>query len=279
MVLPKIREPRVAGTFYSADKKYLLEQIKGCIFHKFGPNKISEEKFVGAVVPHAGYVYSGPVAAWIYASVRKANYIIVGPNHYGVGYKFATYENSIWQTPLGEVIVDNEIIKKLKKCGIEHDARAHEFEHSVEVQLPFLQFRFGNEFKFVPISILHDFPNEIFLKECMEVGKCIGKTLKNDKKEWILIASSDFSHYISHKKAKEIDRKVIREIERMDPKRFFKKIVELDASVCGYGAIVVVMEAAKELGAKKGKLITYKTSGDVTGDRKSVVGYAAIKFM
>jgi len=279
MVLPKIREPHVAGTFYASEKKFLIEQIKESISHKFGPKTVKEEEFIGAVVPHAGYAYSGPVAAWVYASIKKANYLIAGPNHYGVGYKFATLKNSIWKTPLGEVLVENSVIEKLESCGIEHDSRAHEFEHSIEVQLPFLQFKFGDNFKFVPISILHDFPNESFLEECVRVGKCIGKILKEDGRKWILIASSDFSHYVPHKKAKEIDTKIIKEIEKMDTKKFFKKVSELNASLCGYGAIALVMEAAKVLGAKKGKLLTYRTSGEITGDKKSVVGYAAIKFV
>ncbi len=275
MTLPRIREPHVAGTFYAGNKDFLIDQIKNCINYKFGPKIVREESFLGAVVPHAGYVYSGSIAAWIYASIKKANYIIIGPNHYCIGAKFATFKNSIWKTPLGEVIVDDKMIEKFEKCGIEHDSRAHEYEHSIEVQLPFLQFRFGDNFKFIPISVRHDFPNESFLRECMNLGRCIGKIVKKSEENWILIASS---HYISHRKAKEIDRKVIKEIEKLNTEKFFKKIIDLNASLCGYGAIAIVIEAVKELGAKKGELVIYKTSGEITGEKSSVVGYAAIKF-
>ena len=278
MGLIKVREPAVAGSFYPSDKNFLIKTIEDCINHKFGPKKIQEKDFYASVVPHAGYIYSGPVAAWTYSSIKKANYIIVGPNHYGVGFEFSTLKDFIWKTPLGEVLVDNKIVEKMiEKCKVENDFRAHEYEHSIEVQLPFLQYRF-KDFKFVPISIIHSIPSEELLEKCKELGKCLAKVVKESREKWILIASSDFSHYIPHSKAKKIDFQLIREIEKMREEKFWKKLIENQASVCGYCPIVVAISFAREMGAKKGKLLQYKTSGDITKDKSSVVGYASIIF-
>ncbi len=281
IIMIRIREPKVAGAFYPSDKKVLLEQINSLIKHKFGPKFIKEENFFGAIVPHAGYIYSGAVKAWVYSKIKKANYIILGPNHYGMGAQFAILKEGMWKTPLGEVLIDSKMAQKiLNTCKlVEQDAIPHEHEHSIEVQLPFLQFRFDDEFKFVPISILHPYPSDDFLKKCIEVGKALASCIKASDSEWIILASSDFSHYISHRKATEIDMSLIKTIEKLNEESFFKKLIELNASVCGYGPIAVVMSCVKKLGAKKGKLLMYKTSGDITGDKSSVVGYASIIFV
>ncbi len=280
MVLIKIREPYVAGTFYSADKKMLKTQIESSINHKFGPKKIIEKNFLGAIVPHAGYMYSGPVAAWVYSMIKKSNYIILGPNHYGLGEDFSIMDNGIWKTPLGEILIDSETSKVLKEsCElIENDFRAHEFEHSIEVQLPFLQYRFGDDFRFIPISIKHYYPSDELLEKCQKIGDSLAKTIKKSKKNWIVIASSDFSHYLPHAKAKKIDLELIKQIRRFNEKRFFEKIIEFNASACGYCAIAILISAMKKLGCKKSELLSYKTSGDITGDKGSVVGYASIIF-
>ncbi len=276
----KIREARFAGSFYPSDPDELIKLIKELINHKFGPKFIKEEEFYGAIVPHAGYVYSGTTAAWVYSRIKKANYVIIGPNHYGLGSPFAILKEGLWKTPLGEILIDTKFASCLLKCRwIELDAIPHESEHSIEVQLPFLQFRFGNDFRFVPISVLHPFPSEEFFNQCIEVGKFIADCIKKASERWILLASSDFSHYIPHKKAKEADTKLIKFIEKMDERKFYENLVKLNASVCGFGPILIAISCCKELGAKKGKLLCYKTSGDITGDKSSVVGYASIIFV
>lgn len=273
-----LRQPIVAGTFYNLHPESLKKQLKFCFNHKFGPKRVKKEKVIAAVVPHAGYIYSGPVAAWVYSKLEKANFIILGPNHSGMGSQFAIMKSGLWKTPLGEVVIDEKVAEKLvKKCKIlEYDVLAHQYEHSIEVQLPFLQFRFGNNFKFVPISVLNEFADETLLENCRLIGKGIAKVVKKEKGKWIVLASSDFSHYVPHEVALKTDKAVIRAILKLNEKEFFQKINERNASVCGFGPIAVAIVAAKELKAKKGKLLCYKTSGDMTEDYTSVVGYASI---
>jgi len=268
-----------AGSFYHLKKDMLKKQIKSCFNHKLGPKKIKAGKVIGAVVPHAGYPYSGHVAAWVYSQLPKANYLIIGLNHSGFSPTFAVMPAGEWGTPLGSVEIDKTLVKKLLKNPlIEPDISAHETDHSIEVQLPFLQYRFGEKFKFVPLAISGSRPNFEFLEECVAVGKTIGKSLKTEKKKWIVLASSDFSHYVPHDYARATDEFVIESILRLDEKEFFSRIQERRASVCGFSSIAVTIAAVKELGAKAGKLLKYATSGDVLGDKSAVVGYASIVF-
>jgi AmmeMemoRadiSam system protein B len=277
-----VRAPIVAGMFYDLEPERLKKQIEGCFNHPLGPKEKllkSKQKIIAAVAPHAGYMASGPVQAWTYSKIEKANYIIVGPNHSGFGSRFAIMKNGLWKTPLGGVSVDENLANKLENsCKlIRQDAIPHQSEHSIEVQLPFLQYKFGNDFKFVPLCILSDLPSDSFLENCNIVGDAIAKAVKESKEKWILIASSDFSHYIPQERAMETDKKVINAIKKLDERLFFKRIQQLQASVCGYGPIAVTMIAAKGLGAKNAKLLKYATSGDTTGDISAVVGYASIE--
>jgi len=275
-----VRAPVVAGTFYNLDKEMLKRQIDRCFNHKLGPKETKKQSFVAAVVPHAGYEFSGPVASWVYSRIEKVNYIILGPNHTGMGSNFALMKYGIWKTPLGETIINEKVAEKiLEECKIlEFDVMAHEKEHSIEVQLPFLQYRFGDDFKFIPISILSEFADETLLESCRLIGKCIADVLKKQKEKWIILASSDFSHYIPQERAKKVDKYVIKAILNLDEKDFFARINEKNASVCGFGPIATTIVIAKELGAKKGELLKYSTSGDITGDFGAVVGYGAIIF-
>jgi AmmeMemoRadiSam system protein B len=273
-----IRQPVVAGSFYSYDPEILKKQISESFSHKLGPNGFKKQEFIAAVVPHAGYMYSGPVAAWVYSRIEKANYIIVGTNHSGMGSQFALMRNGLWKTPLGEVAIKEDVAEKILKESkiIEHDVIAHQHEHSIEVQLPFLQYRYNGDFKFVPIVILNEFADDVLLENCRLIGKAIANVIKKEKEKWIVLASSDFSHYLPQKTAKKIDLSLIEEIKKLDEKKFFEKISEKNASVCGFGGIAATIVAAKELGAKKAELLKYATSGDITGDASSVVGYASI---
>lgn len=273
-----IRPPVAAGNFYNLNPELLKKQVERCFKHKLGPKNMKKQKFVAAVVPHAGYEYSGPVAAWVYSRMEKTNCIILGPNHSGMGSRFAIMRSGLWKTPLGEIVIKEDVAGKLiEKCKLlEYDVMGHEKEHSIEVQLPFLQYKFGSGFKFIPISIMNEFADETLLESCKLVGKVIAEVIKKDKGKWTILASSDFSHYIPQKMAKKTDKYVIKAILKLDEKDFFARINERNASVCGFGPIAVAMAAAKELGAKKGELLKYATSGDVTEDFGSVVGYASI---
>jgi hypothetical protein len=275
-----LRPPTVDGSLYNLNPEMLKKQINGCIKHKLGPKMIGREKFIAAVVPHAGYEYSGPVAAWVYARIEKANYIILGPNHHGMGAKFAIMKNGLWKTPLGELGIDGDMADKIRKDSkiVEQDVIAHQYEHSIEVQLPFLQFRFESNFKFVPICILNEFADETLLESCRVVGKAIANIIKKQKDKWIVLASSDFSHYIPQELAEDNDNYVIGSILKLNEKEFFNRINERNATVCGFGPIATTIMIAKELKAKKAELLKYATSGDITSDYSSVVGYASIIF-
>jgi hypothetical protein len=273
-----VRPPAVAGMFYNLNPDMLKKQIKSCFNHKLGQKEIKEEKFVAAVVPHAGYPYSGPIASWVYSKIQKCNYIILGPNHRVFGSKFGVMRDGIWKTPLGSIKIDDKISKKLIEANtlFEYDVISHESEHSIEVQLPFLQYRFEDDFEFIPICVINDYPSFDFLDECKMIGKVVADTIKNEKNRWMILASSDFSHYIPYDSAYSTDNYIIDAILKLNEKDFFARLQEKEASVCGFGPIVIAMIAAKQLGAKKGELLKYATSGDVTGDKEAVVGYASI---
>jgi len=233
-----MRRAVVAGQFYPSDAETLRSQVEGYI--AAAEMEVSKN-IKGVVVPHAGYLYSGKVAAHIYASLPKTKtFVIIGPNHHGVGSTVAV-SSDIWSTPLGEVEVDKDIADALPP-NISRDETAHQYEHSIEVQLPFLQVRFS-DFKIVPICM--DLQDE---KTTQGVSAALTDALK--KKDVIIVASSDFTHYEPDAIAREKDHAVIEPILKLDTPTF--------------------------LGAKRGELLKYATSGDITRDASSVVGYAAI---
>jgi AmmeMemoRadiSam system protein B len=233
------------------------------------------------VSPHAGYTYSGETAAVAISSLRPAGtYIIFGPNHTGIGPQFSVMGSGSWWTPLGDAEIDTKVAGRLMKgCGfLEEDELAHSQEHSIEVQLPFLQHRFSS-FRFVPVSMMSSGYSEDFLEQCEKLGKVAAEIVRNGKGNGKVgvIASSDFSHYLPQKVADGKDGKAIENILRLDLPGFFTTLEEEDASVCGFGPIAVVMAAAKELGLKP-HVISKSSSGDASGDYGSVVTYYAIGF-
>jgi len=275
-----IRKPVVAGQFYPGEKKELKNMIKSCFEHKFGPGTYSiesSEKIFGIVCPHAGYVYSGPTACHSYKSIANQNpelAIIIGPNHFGVGKDAATMIDAQWQTPLGMVQVDSESAKQVAEISkfIEIDEYSHSQDHSLEVQVPMLQETLSNDFQILPI-ILRAQDMEI----AIDVGNAVAEIAK--KKNAIIVASSDFTHYEENSFAHQQDKALIEPILEMDVERFYQVLNERRVTACGYGAMASAMIACKNLGAIKGKLLSYATSGDVSGDTESVVGYGAIKFV
>jgi len=265
------RYPVVAGTFYENGHMELKEHL-GKLF-----SGTAEGDCRIVVSPHAGYVYSGRTAAHAVSSLRPAKkFIILGPNHTGLGVEFSVMSSGEWMTPLGSCRIDSEIAKRLEALDFVYDdMRAHEQEHSIEVQLPLIQHRF-RDFTFVPLCIMNTTYSSGFLQQCRELGRKISTIMKSDPNV-ALIASSDFSHYLPKEVADKKDSKAIENIESMDVRGFFRTLEEQDASVCGFGPIAAAMEAADLLGLKP-KVIHRSSSGDASGDYSQVVSYYAIGF-
>ncbi|MEM1768929.1 MAG: AmmeMemoRadiSam system protein B [Nitrososphaerota archaeon] len=279
------RRPAVAGLFYEFSPKSLKEQIEECFLHPIGPGKIPEKAVVkgscplALISPHAGYMYSGPVVAHGYfllaGRMKPDTIIIVGPNHYGIGVDASIYPSGVWVTPLGEVEVDYELAKYLAESWsiFSLDEFSHSREHSIEVQIPFLQYILGDTFKILPICMLDQ-----SLETALQVGESLAELIREKKNRSImLIASTDFTHYEPHSVAVKKDFVAIEKITRLDCEELYRVIRELDISMCGYGPVISIMEASRRLGAREAQLLKYATSGDVTGDKTSVVGYASIK--
>ncbi len=265
------RMPAVAGTFYPA-KRSELEAKLDSFFSRIKP----EKKARAVIAPHAGYAFSGRIAAMSLSKLKKCEtFVILGPNHTALGPRMSVSLHSRWVTPLGSVPVNKkiaeEIVEKSPVAGIaEFDELAHLSEHSIEVQLPFLQYLFDG-FTIVPITIMTAELNEL---------KALGDALyKTAKKHGVgIIASSDFSHFITLESAKERDQRAIDLIKALKIDEFHRLATGINASICGFGPITALMEFCKKAGIKKAKLLKYTTSADTTGDELSVVGYAAIVF-
>ena len=280
----KIRPAAVAGSWYAGTPNSLLEQIEELFTHRLGPGsipKIVEEdlrNLVGLVVPHAGYLASGPVAAHAYYHLAKDGkpdvIVIFGPNHTGRGSALSIMNEGFWRTPLGDVEIDTETADRILQASsiIDVDEMAHAYEHSIELQLPFLQYLYGSEFKFVPICFrMQD------LESSREVGKATAKALKG--KNALVIASSDMTHDEPQETAEKKDGLAIEAAIKMDEELYYSTVESYAISTCGYGPTIAAITATKELGAKKAQLLCYKTSGDIFRDYHSrIVGYASIAF-
>ncbi len=285
-----LRKPAVAGSFYPASEAQLREAIKGSYLHKLGPGRLPSKGAAGethglkaCVCPHAGYMYSGPIAAHSYLDVSQLDkpdlVVIVGPNHYGVGSGIATYGEGEWETPLGRVVVDAEASRKIVKLTgiVDIDPEAHRREHSIEVQLPFLQAMYGGSFSLLPISLA--FQDKATARD---LGKGLAGMLgdaADGERSAVLIASSDLTHYEPAAQAKEKDTALLGHVQRLDLDAFYTTLERRNITACGYGAIGAVMEACRLLGLEKGRVNAYATSGDVTGENEAVVGYPSVTFL
>ena len=262
------RLPAVAGRFYPSDPVELAHQVKKYL--AIGESKVSA---LGCVVPHAGYMYSGQVAGAVFSSLKiPARCILIGPRHFPRGESMAILSSGSWRTPLGDAAIDSALAAELVRAcpRLREDSVAHEREHSLEVQLPFLQ-RMANDCRFVPIVLGIDrYP----LLE--ELGRAVAKVIQAQEEKILVIASSDMNHYESDAITRVKDNRAIEKILALDPRGLYDDVRNEGISMCGYAATVVMLVAAIELGAKEAKLIRYATSGDVTGDFESVVGYAGI---
>lgn len=277
-----IRKPAVAGVFYEKNPDSLKKQIEWCFEHKLGPEKIpkmgNKREIKGVMAPHAGYLYSGPIAAHSYYKLVEdgfpETFIILSPNHTGLGSGISTMLEGEWETPLGNVKIDTDFAEELVADAgiIDPDASAHMQEHSLEVQLPFLQY-FSKDFKIVPISMwMQD------LESSYDIGKSIKKVRDTLGTDIVVIASSDMTHYKPQNIANQNDSQVLDAIKSMDEKLMMKRVLELNVTMCGYGPVATTIITSKELGAKNAEILKYATSGDLTGDLSAVVGYASAVF-
>ena len=258
-----------------------MENLKFLFTGPLGPGQVPEvgeydPSLVGLISPHAGFTYSGQASAWGYAEAGNHGprdlIVILGPNHRGSGSGISFPESEIWQTPLGEVEIDKgiemEIARRFK--SIDFDEAAHREEHSIEIQLPFLQFIYGNNFKLIPISMwLYD------LQLAKQLGSAIARAVSG--RRFMVIASSDMSHYVPSKVAAERDSLTLKEICELDEDGTWNASQRYE-SLCGSAPVVSAIAAAKELGAKGGRILKYYHSGDVTGDSSAVVGYSSVAF-
>ena len=290
--MEKVRKPTVAGQFYDGNKANLEQNIKEYFLDKRGPGELPKENLgennvKGLVVPHAGYIYSGAIAANSYYYLTKngfANtFIILGPNHTGMGSGVSIMTEGSWETPLGAASINEALAKKLLTGIIYKDQIAHMHEHSIEVQLPFLQFcARDKKFDFIPICMaMQDF------KTSEEVGNILANSIKDSDENIAIIASSDFSHagfnYASmppsglrvDKYAEKQDKLAIEKILEMDPKGLIDTVHKNNITMCGYGPVAVMLTASKMLGAKQVELLKYGTSYEVQPS-SSCVGYGAL---
>jgi len=277
-----MRKPAVAGSFYPASGAKLRQLIEDCFRHNLGPGSLprtsvaAERKILGLVSPHAGYVYSGPVAAHGYFRVAESQkpqtVVIIGPNHRGLGADVAVGGTDKWDTPLGTVELDRGVIEAVTSYSnwVQQDDTAHSMEHSIEVQVPFLQYVFGSGFRIVPVAMMRQ---DLIVSE--ELGRTLAVALRG--KEALIVASSDFSHYEPQQSAASRDRMALGAILDLDAARLQTVVKSNQISMCGPGPVAAMLTACKELGARRARLLKYATSGDITGDYSQVVGYASVE--
>ncbi len=265
----EIREPAVAGRFYPGDPEQLRADILAYTVSTGEPKL----RAIGCVVPHAGYLYSGHVAGAVYERLELTQrYIILCPNHTGAGHPLALMQDGAWRTPLGNAPIDQKLADLLLKAFplLNVDSYAHRAEHALEVQLPFLQV-LDRDFQFVPIVI-----GTARLDVLRALGESIAKSIEDLGERVMVIASSDMNHYENDANTRVKDRLAINRLLALDPLGLYEVVNQHDISMCGYGAAVAMLIAARRLGASGAELIKYATSGDVSGDRDVVVGYAGV---
>jgi AmmeMemoRadiSam system protein B len=262
------REPAVAGRFYPAEPALLTRQVD-----EFASSARKKIHVLACMVPHAGYIYSGHVAGAVYGALElPSRYILLGPRHYPRGERLAILSEDPWRTPLGDARIDARLAAELKRvCPLlREDAIAHEVEHSLEVQLPFLQ-RLAGDFTFVPIVLGTD-----RFDAFEALGHAVAQVVRAEAEPVLIVASSDMNHRESDAITRVKDRKAIDAVLRLDPRGLYDTVRREDISMCGYGPAVAMLVAARDLGATEAELIRYATSGDTNNDREDVVGYAGI---
>jgi AmmeMemoRadiSam system protein B len=264
-----VRTPAVAGRFYPGRSEELLREVR----QYTSPAQSARVSAIGCVAPHAGYIYSGHVAGAVYSRLQIPEHcIILCPNHTGKGVPLAIMTATAWQTPLGEVAASAELGTRLLQSfpALQEDSAAHRSEHAIEVQLPFLQAQ-QKELHIVPIAVgTSDF------NVLRGLGEAVADVIGASEQEVLIIASSDMNHYEPDALTRVKDHKAIERVLAMDARGLWEVVMNEDISMCGFGPTIVMLTAAKILGATTATLVRYATSGDISGDRDAVVGYAGI---
>lgn len=267
-----LRHPAVAGRFYPGDPEELRAEIQSYL-QPTDSGDSAPIRAIGCIAPHAGYMYSGHVAGAVFARIEIPQLcIVMCPNHTGMGRALSIMSEGIWETPLGEVAIHDGFASALKRSfpALEEDSAAHRSEHAAEVELPFLQ-SLQPQLRFVPIAL-----GTGRLEVLEQLGLAIAGVIAQHTEPVLIVASSDMNHYESDAVTRIKDHKAIERILTLDPRGLHEVVTQQDISMCGYGPTVAMLTAARQLGAKSAELVKYATSGDISGDRDMVVGYAGV---
>lgn len=290
--MDSVRRPAVAGTFYRGDPRSLRAEVEDCFTRHLGPGAVPTvdpdgPHLVRALLcPHAGFQYSGPAAAWAYAELARDGppdvIVMLGPNHTGMGEAVAITGADAWSTPLGEVPIEAGLRRTLLAefpLAREDDA-AHRFEHSLEVQLPFIQYLFGGDAPILPIALRAVSASAAASAETLrlsQLGQVLAEALRG--RRGVVIASSDMTHFEPHDAAVEKDRAALDRALALDAGELLRGVDAGRVSMCGVLPAATSIYAATATGARQARLLAHYTSGDVTGDKREVVGYAAMSFL
>jgi len=269
MATTTLRRPAVAGRFYPRNAEDLRQDLRGYL----EPSGSSPIRAIGCIAPHAGYMYSGHVAGAVFARVQiPGQCIVLCPNHTGMGRALAIMSEGAWETPLGEVAIDAELAAALKRRypALQEDVAAHRAEHAAEVELPFLQ-ALQPDLRFVPIAL-----GTGQFEPLDQLGQALADVIAAHKQPVLIVASTDMNHYESDAVTRVKDHRAIERILTLDPRGLYDVVTQQDISMCGFGPAVAMLTAARQLGARSAELVKYATSGDVSGDRDVVVGYAGV---
>jgi len=267
-----LRHPAVAGRFYPGDPEELRAEALAYLSQQTS-NETALIRAIGCIAPHAGYMYSGHVAGAVFARIEVPQLcVLMCPNHTGMGRPLAMMSEGVWETPLGEVPIDEEFARNLKRHFpvLEEDAAAHRAEHAAEVELPFLQLLQAH-LRFVPIAL-----GTGRVEVLDQLGLALADVITQHPEPVLVIASSDMNHYESEAITRAKDQRAIERILTLDPRGLHEVVTEQNISMCGFGPAVAMLTAARQLGAKSAQLVKYATSGDISGDRDMVVGYAGV---
>jgi hypothetical protein len=260
------REPAVAGRFYPADPDRLASEVRRLLGDSPGEQPV---RALGVLAPHAGYVYSGAIAGATFARVEVPRRVVVlCPNHTGLGQPVALWPDGAFETPLGRAAIDPDLAAALAECPlVTTDRAAHRHEHALEVQLPFLLAR-RPDLRIAPLCL-----GPLTLDDCRELGAAIAEAAGPGA---LVVASSDMSHYISAAEARRLDHRALERVLALDPEGLYETVRAEEITMCGVIPATVMLFAVRQLGARVATLVRYGNSGDVTGDARSVVGYAGV---
>lgn len=275
-----IREAKFAGRFYPEQASNLRNLIAECFASNIGPQILPSDVKTGLkpvyalICPHAGYVYSGPVAAWAYLEASKNpimpdTVLLLGPNHTGLGSKKAVYPNGQWRTPLGTIGINEQMSRKIADKGFDLDTQAHEFEHSIEVQLPFLQTICKSDFQIVCISLMNQ-----SIEVVKKLSQSLAEVIKDEKV--LIVSTTDLSHYLPDDIARQNDKQLLDSFVGNNIELVYSQSEELHTSACGITPVAMAIQTCSNLGSQKVNLLKYETSAATSGDTSSVVGYAAL---